>query len=90
MKKILLIFGIVFILSGCNVGNKWTGFYYSDINKMDNENTWKVQPGLKSLEACREWVNSVRKQGDNYDYECGYDCKYNKNVGLTICKETKE
>ena len=92
--KFILLLPVVLIavlfLSGCSLGSEWTGFYYSDINRMSDESTWRIQPGLGSLEECRNWVNTVHKPSDNYDYECGYRCRYDKDINFTVCKETKE
>ena len=59
---------------------------------MGDESTWIIQPGLESLDACRTWAKlTVIKRGDRSpDYECGYKCKYNEDLGLSVCKETKQ
>lgn len=66
----------------------WTGFYYPNIDKMEE---WIVSPPLWSLEQCRNWVNVVHKDGDNYDYECGQGCRLTMELGgITICRTTHE
>jgi hypothetical protein len=81
------IFLAVFVLSGC--GKKiWTGYYYSNIEKMNDESTWQVKTGLRSLEDCREWIGGIPKYNNNYDYECGYGCRYEKDIRENVCKET--
>lgn len=97
MKGLLLnnrrfIVGAVFILavflfSGC--GNEWIGFYYPDENNL----TVHIQSSeIKSLEECRNWVDAQislnNPSGYGYDYECGRKCKFNKDYGLYVCKET--
>jgi len=67
----------------------WFGFYYPDENNLTNH----IQsPELKSLEECRAWVDSQvpihNPSGSGYDYECGKDCKFDKDYGLYVCKET--
>jgi hypothetical protein len=67
----------------------WLGFYYPDGNNLTNH----IQsPELKSLEECRTWVDSQvpihNPSGSGYDYECGKNCKLDKNYGLYVCKET--
>lgn len=90
MKK-ALIFPLLlsaFLLSGCS-NDSWTGFYYPDITKMNDESTWRIQPSLKSLEACRNWADDMA--GDNnkvWDYECGTGCRYEKDIKMNVCKET--
>ena len=93
MKKKLIIIGAgflaVFLLSGCGESKIWTGFYYPDINKLNDESTWKIQPGFESLEDCRAWVMDMAKDNKKqYDYECGYGCRYEKGIGMNVCKET--
>ena len=68
----------------------WTGFYYPDIKTMGNENTWKIQPGFDTFEDCREWVRDIANIGNNYDYECGYGCRYEKDLKMNVCKETQQ
>lgn len=66
----------------------WTGFYYSDVNRIDDQRTWIISPPLYSLEECREWVNAVHREGDDYDYSCGQGCRFTtKYIGETmICR----
>lgn len=87
----MLIFAGIF-LAGCGSDRfkSWTGFYYSDINRMSDEGTWKIQPGFDTLEDCREWVHSIANVDDNYDYECGYGCRYEKDIKMNVCKETQQ
>lgn len=89
MKKLtsmLLLFSVIF-LSGCS-NNNWTWFYYSDADNIGDESTWTIQPGLNSLDECRNWVDDVAWNNDNFDYECGYKCRYESSYGMNICKET--
>ena len=67
----------------------WLGFYYPDENNLANH----IQSSeLKSLEECRAWVNSQvpihNPSGSGYDYECGKNCKFDKDYELYVCKET--
>ena len=84
------VFLTVFVLSSCSTRNEWTGFYYPNIDKINDKKTWKIQSGLESLEECREWVDNIYENGDNYDYECGYKCKYDGGIGFPVCRETEE
>ncbi|MDP1884648.1 MAG: hypothetical protein Q8L10_04760 [Candidatus Moranbacteria bacterium] len=89
--KIVAIIGLFFatlFLSGCSISNDWTGFYYKDKDNIGDQKTWVIQPGLKSKEECQNWVKEVAKNNSNYDYECGYKCRYEKQYDTTICKET--
>ena len=66
----------------------WTGFYYSSIDKIDDQRTWIISPPLYSLDECKKWVNAIRKPGDNYDYSCGQGCRFTTDyIGETmICR----
>lgn len=68
--------------------NVWTGFYYSDIDRIDDQRTWAISPPLYSLNECQEWVKAVHKSGDNYDYSCGQGCRFTTELyGETmICR----
>tara|TARA_Y100000310_G_scaffold336457_1_gene421045 strand:+ start:3375 stop:3668 length:294 start_codon:yes stop_codon:yes gene_type:complete len=67
----------------------WLGFYYPDEDNLTNHTQ---SPELKSLEECHVWVNSQVQihdpSGSGYDYECGKNCKFDKDYGLYVCKET--
>lgn len=90
MKKTILLLSLAIILSGCSLGNNWTGFYYPDKNNIGDESKWIIQPGLKTLQDCRDWVAGVADNNPEFDYECGYKCKYDKDYELNICKKTEE
>lgn len=86
------LIGAAFIL-GLVLGQQWlkrdiwTGFYYPDKEKIEDQRTWIVSPPLYSLEECRKWVNVVHKSGENYDYQCGQGCRFTTDYGETmICR----
>lgn len=93
LYAVSLLIGIVFTI-GFIIGQQmlkravWTGFYYPDVARIDDQRTWILSPPLYSLEECRHWVNAVRREGDNYDYSCGQGCRFTtKYIGETmICK----
>jgi hypothetical protein len=66
----------------------WTGFYYPDLEKIDDQRTWIVSPPLYSLKECHGWVKAVYVKGDNYDYSCGQGCRFTKQYSgeTVICK----
>lgn len=69
--------------------NVWTGFYYTDIDRIDDQRTWIISPPLYSLNECRNWVKAIHKEGDNYDYSCGQGCKFTTKIeGETIICHT--
>ena len=90
-NKLVILSLVLFtvVLTGCGDKKNWTGFYYPDINTMADEKTWVIQPGLESLDACREWVSDVsRGNNKHFDYECGHTCRYESEIKMTVCKET--
>lgn len=68
--------------------NIWTGIYYPNLDKIEDQRTWVLSPPLYSLDKCREWVNIVHKAEDNYDYSCGQGCRFTTELyGETmICR----
>ncbi len=88
--KIIVVFIIIyFAFSFIFQKDVWIGFYYPDETDL-TQNT--QSPELKSLDECRNWVNSqvylFNPSGYGYDYECGKNCKFDKNYQLYICEET--
>lgn len=78
------------VASGCFKEN-WKGFYYRDKENLGDESKWVISPGeFSSLSDCRDWVNGIvrSRNDDNYDYECGKDCRFNKESAIFVCKET--
>lgn len=85
---------IIFLIIGFWVWNhwinptKWTAFYYYDLGNYDNYKKQEVE----SLEKCREWIKSVAvgRFTENYDYECGTNCRIELDgigTGYNRCDE---
>ena len=89
-KTILIVslFVASIFLAGCSTSNDWTGFYYKDSYNIGDQNTWVIQLGLKSKEDCQNWVKMVSANNPNFDYECGYRCRYDETFKTSVCKET--
>lgn len=93
-NKFLWVLVAIAFLVGLFVGqgmlkrNVWTGIYYPDLDRIDDQRTWIVSPPLYSLDECRRWVNAVHKPGNNYDYSCGQGCRFTTDyIGETmICR----
>jgi hypothetical protein len=68
---------------------KYIGFYYPDVGDLT---VFKQSPELDSLHDCRDWVDDMigERTDDNYDYECGKNCKLGKLGDLYVCDETLE
>lgn len=89
MKNLLFIILIGVIAYFIFFNNNWIGFYYPDENNLSQN----IQsPAYKTIEECRNWVDSqvsiYNPSGYGYDYECGKNCKKDNNSDLYICKET--
>ena len=90
MKQMMtcLIFVVLFV-SSCEwaenrLNPTWMGTYYPNGNLSNG----KSEFGFQSLEQCRAWALSMRKnEYTSFDYECGKNCKSDGYVGY-ICDET--
>ena len=75
-------------LAGCEA-DKWEGWVYPDRSNLAVD----VQIGeFDSLEACRASAQNlmVRSGWQNSgDYECGLNCEYDSNYGLSVCEKTE-
>lgn len=94
-KQVSWIVILIALLAGFFLGryffkkNIWTGFYYPDLDRIDDQRTWILSPPLYSLEECREWVKTIYKPGDNYDYSCGKGCRFTTEyIGETVICRT--
>ena len=93
-NKLNLSLAVVCLLLGFFFGqyyikkNIWTGFYYPDKDKIEDQRTRVVSPPLYSLEECQKWVNTVRRSEDNYDYQCGKGCRFTTDYGDTVICST--
>lgn len=87
MKHFFVLVIFLFGLMACS--DKWTGFYYPYKSNLSRH---IKSPEFKSLEECRAWVSdqiyTYNPSGENYDYECGKNCKYSDEYHMQTCKET--
>ena len=90
MKRLIIITMTIFLLGGCSLSRNWTGFYYPDADNIGDSSKWVIQPGFGSLDECRNWAEDISTGNTNFDYECGYKCKYNKEYGTNVCKKTEQ
>lgn len=90
-EAIIAIFAFYFLYKFL-FPDKWMGFYYPDENNLFK---YTRSQELKSLEECKEWIDTQRVKfnpsGYRYEYECGKNCKPS-DLGVNIyqCDETKE
>lgn len=88
MKKIIV--GLLFILMGVGCTNEtWQGFYYPD-GCLSCDDKYIYSPKFKDKEICLNWAEDLKQKRHNPDdlYECGKNCKENKEFGGFQCKET--
>lgn len=92
-EKLSALFLTIFIFVGgyflFSKKETWTGFYYPDMTDLDKV----IQgPEFSSINECREWINSQvyihNPSGEGYDYECGKNCRFDKDYQVHICEET--
>lgn len=92
--RIIIFIAITLIsfMIGHSTAGTWTGYCYKDINNMEDESTWLVQPGFSTLEDCRGWAlgNFMSCQAEGTDYECGYKCQYDRWLDINVCKKTEQ
>ena len=83
---VVIVIAVYFIFFN---NGSWLGSYYPDENDLSE---YIQSPELDSLEDCRVWVSNqvpiYNPSGYGYDYECGKNCKFNKDYGVHVCKET--
>jgi hypothetical protein len=91
MKYFALILCLTMLLSGCTIGENWTGFYYPDgLGYGIDESKWQIQDGFISKNACLDWVDSVMGNKSDADYECGSDCRFDTDWNSYLCKTTEQ
>ena len=90
MNKLALLVPAL-LLAGCDDRPKhWNAYVYPDF---EGSEKYETIAGFKSLEYCR-WAATKRIEQlptpDKADYECGYMCRYDPQMQMNICKETKK
>ena len=79
---IIIIWGAVVFFSK---DDSWRGYYYPDASDLSSHT--ESDREFKTLDLCRDWVDSIAV-GNNYDYECGLNCKPSKVYGGDVCEKT--
>ncbi|MGI6348263.1 MAG: hypothetical protein ACOXZ1_03685 [Patescibacteria group bacterium] len=88
--KSLFLLLVVILISACSINKTWTGYYYPDRNNIGDESTWIIQSGFKNIDDCRNWIDNIAGNNQNYDYECGYDCTYRQEYKMNVCQKTEK
>ena len=85
MRKNLLF---LIFLAGCSA-DRWEGWVYPNRDDL----TVDVQIGeFDSLESCRASARNLMAQSgwqEPGDYECGLNCEFNSDYGLSVCEKTE-
>lgn len=80
------------LLVGCdNRPDHWDAFVYPDAADLSG---YERISGFTSFELCQraaiDRMRSIQRESGG-DYECGYKCESNPNLGgLNVCKETRK
>lgn len=91
MRRKVLLPCLVLLVSGCDDRPKsWTAFVYPDGSNLQSS---IEMGGFKSFQQCQ--VAAIRRlraldDPDQGDYECGYRCEWRPDMGLNVCKETRQ
>lgn len=67
---------------------QWDAFVYPDSEGSD---AYETIEGFRSLELCRKAAeNRIRqlKEPEKADYECGYQCRFDPDWGISVCAKT--
>lgn len=88
----LLAVGCCLILTvGCDSRPKeWTAWVYPSASDLT---TSTKLGGFKTFDDCQQAaINSLRMlpYPDDGDYECGYMCKFDPDMQINVCKETRK
>lgn len=85
---VLIVLGLIWWFWGKSV--TWQGFYYPNASDLTKD---IKSPIFKSIDECRDWVNSMvykyNPSGTGYDYECGKNCKKKDGMTVLVCETTK-
>ena len=86
----LIVLGLIWWFFWGRQTTTWQGFYYPSAGNL----TYDIKsPIYKTLEECRNWVNSMvykyNPSGEGYDYECGKNCKIEKGMTVSVCDTTE-
>ncbi|WP_156878141.1 hypothetical protein [Sphingopyxis sp. QXT-31] len=82
----------IFALTGCadDRPDQWNAFIYSDA---DDLSKFETIEGFKTFELCqRAAMDRLRATGaaEQGDYECGHKCRFDTQLKVNVCKETRK
>ncbi|MBI2017452.1 hypothetical protein HYS92_00220 [Candidatus Daviesbacteria bacterium] len=89
------IFGVIVIIGLIwwfffRQADTWQGFYYPNAGDLTRD---IKSPIYKSIDECRDWVDSMvdryNPSGEGYDYECGKNCKIKDGMTILVCETTE-
>lgn len=76
------------MISGCSLGfsDTWMATYYPN---PENLTISESKHNLSSKQECLDWVEEMAGNRENYDYECGKNCRKEDGYDFFICESTE-
>lgn len=90
MRRTALLISLLALIACDDRPKEWTAWVYRD--QADLTQSLKLV-GFNSFERCQEAAIATLRSypdPDAGDYECGYMCRYDPAVDLSVCKETRK
>jgi len=82
---------LLLLIAGCdNRPRQWDAVIYPDENDLT---TYEEVKGFRSFEYCRDASLYILKQKNPQGggtFECGYMCRYDTDMEINVCKETRD
>jgi hypothetical protein len=90
MRQALSGLALLFGVAGCGPSADWKGYVYPSAADL----TQHLELGaFETFEQCQEAaIYNLRALGraETGDYECGRACRFNADVGINVCAETRK
>jgi hypothetical protein len=91
MWRVYLLILVVWLFSACaGEPDEWEGFVYPDVSDMSEYES--IGP-FSSLEECRGaalYRLRLSRSPDKGDYECGLNCRIDRDVFIRVCETTSQ
>jgi len=85
---ILIIFSSI-LISGCQKKDKWQAVFYPN-GCLECEDKYIYSPVFENSNDCINWAErkKLERNNPNDDYECGKNCRWEKEYKINVCEET--